>query len=299
MKNKNYRLELVQARLIKRMPGLRASPTAIGKARGFAKERGCCKPVVLSDSQGCLTLLCGAATYEACLNEKVAKIPAIIVHTEGEADDLLFALQSAGLDEPPDAVGVSAAIVQLVDKHNIPRKHIADALGKSPAWLNRMESLCRKLNATVQEMVAQGRVPPRTAQEISRLPDDVQVQFAVSAANEFLSKQNVAYLVNRYLNEGACAEERGRIIFTPALALPNEYKKRGRHTDNSSSARLSRAIARCMDDASYLHGLLDRIDTGEAAIRMQDVVTLAGALTGLHRKLVVVFYPGKGGGCDD
>jgi len=290
------RLELVAAQRIKRMPGLNLGATQEGvkKAKEISKERGYYKPVVLSDSQGCMTLLAGAATFEACLEDKATQVPAVIVQTGGAADDLMFALQSAGLDEPPNAVAVSATIVQLVDTHGVPRKHIAEVLGKSPAWINRMEALSRRLNASVQKMVAEGQVPPRCAQEISRLPDNVQAPFAVSSVNEFLSKENVTYLVNRYLSEDASAEERDRIVRQPKLALPNESKKRGRASrDDSGSARLSRAIARCLDDASYLFGLLDRLDIGETAVRMPDIIMLADNLAALCQQLQVVFALGK------
>jgi len=293
---KDCRLELVPARMIKRMPGLQIDATqkGIGKVKDFAKERGYCKPVILSESNSCMTLLAGAATYEACLEEKETKIPAVIVKTNGDADNLMFALQSAGLNEAPNAIAIGAAIVQLIDSFQIPRKHITGVLGKSPAWLNKMESLSRKLNSEVQKMVALGQVPSRTAQEIARLPDDVQMPFAVSASQEFLSKENVTYLVNRYLNEGTGAEERDRIIHTPKLAIPNEGKRRTRMCrDDSDSARLAWAIARCLDAAAYLFRLLNTIKMEDAAIRITDISALDGSLIALHERLQAVFLPGE------
>ena len=294
--NNNCRMELVPVRLIKRMPGLETgvSKRGVGKARDFAKKRGFCKPVVLSDSGGCMTLIAGAATFEACLEEKETKLPAVIVRTEGGADNLMFALQSAQLGETLDAVAVGCAIVQLVDTYGVTRKYIAQTLGKSPAWINGMENLSRKLNATVRGMVAAGHITSRTAQEIARLPDDVQTQFAVCASNELLSKENVVYLVNRYLNEDAGAEERDRIIRTPKLALPYDLKRRGRHgLDSSVSARLSRAMARCFDDAAYISNILDRVDIGDVAIHAPDAIALIDALAALHLRLCVFFHPGE------
>jgi ParB-like chromosome segregation protein Spo0J len=297
------RLELVAAKLIKRMPGLNlgVSQKKVGKARDFSRERGYYRPIVLSESQGCMALLAGAVTYEACLKDKAAKIPAVIVRTDSEADGLMFALQSADLDEPPGAIAVSAAIVQLIDTHGVARKQIAKALGKSPAWINRMENLSRKLNGAVQKMVAEGQISSRAAQEISRLPDDAQTPFAIAAANEFLSKENVTYLINRYLNKDTGAEERDRIIRTPKRVLPNESKRRGRiGIDCSDSARLTRAIARCLDDGSYLSALLDRIDVGEVAVRNSDIEALSDSLASLRQKVQSTFYPGKNkGGADD
>ena len=298
--DKGCRLELVPARIIKRMPGLQIGATkkGIGKIKDFAKTRGYCRPVVLSDSNGCMTLLAGAATYEACLEGKETKIPAVIVQTAGDADNLMFALQAAQLNEAPNAIAISAAIVQLIDSFQITRKNISEVLGKSPAWVNRMESLSRQLNSEVQGMVAQGQISSRSAQEIARLPSDVQMPFAVSASQEFLSKENVAYLVNRYLNEDISTEERDRIINTPKLTLPNEKKSRS-CKDNSDSARLARAIAHCLDDAVYLSRLLDKIELENTAIRMTDVISLAGNLASLHRRLWSIIYPGKNDHLDE
>jgi len=294
--NENCRLELVSARRIKRMPGLNlgVSQKSIGKVKDFARMRGYCNPVVLSDSEGCMTLLAGAATFEACLEEKEPKLPAVIVRTESEADNLMFALQSAELNETPNAVALGTAVVRLIDYHGLTRKYITETLGKSPAWVSRMENLSRKLNGAVQKMVTQGQVPPRSAQEIARLPDGVQTAFAVSASNEFLSKEDIVYLVNRYLNEDTGTEERDRIMNTPKLALPNELKKRSKMgIDKSDSARLSRAIARCLDDTSYLSNLLDNIDISRTAVHMSDIMALTDNLATLHTRLQSVFYPGK------
>ena len=278
------------------MPGLvpGASKRGVGTARDFAKRRGFCRPVVLADSDGCMTLLSGAATFEACLEEKAAKLPAVIVRTEGGADNLMFTLQSAGLNETIDAVAIGNAIVQLIDTYGITRKYIAQTLGKSPAWINKMENLDRKLNLLVKKMVAEGGVSSRAAQEIARLPDNVQAPFAVSVSSELLGKDNIAYLVNRYLNEDTGAEERDRIIRTPKVALPNEMKCRCRRgKDNSVNSRLSRAMARCIDEASYISNLLNSLDIGEMAIRATDVAALIEALDILHIRLCNVFYPGK------
>jgi len=291
--NGNCRLELVSTRRIKRMSGLQIGVTreVVVRVRDFVKKRGYCKPVFLSDSAGSMTLLAGAATFEVCLEEKERKIPAVIVQTAGEADDLMFALQSAELNETLSAIAAGAAIVRLIDLHSVPRKHIIQALGKSPAWLNRMESLSRKLGSEVQRLVAEGQVSVRSAQEIARLPGDVQTAFAISVSNNFLTKENVMYLVNRYLDEDIGSDERSRIINNPKMALPNTLKHRSK--DNSISGRLSRAIAGCLDRNTYLSNILASIDISDAAIRITDIKALLDSLAALKTRLLTIFPPGE------
>ena len=294
--NAKYRLEMVSASQVKRLPGIKGNASAkeVKKAREFAEKRGCHMPVILSDEGGSMTLLSGEATYRACLEGKAAKIPAVIVQTGGGADDLMFALQSAQLGGAPDAISASAAIVQLIDRYGVPRKSIAESLGKSAAWVNRMEGLSRNLSEAVQRMVAEGQLPSRSAQEVARLPAEVQASFAASAANDFLSKDNIQALVNRYLDEGTGPEERERIVRAPWQALPGESKRRaGRARDMSDSARLSRAMAGCLDSAAALSGLLRRVDLGGAAIRHSDVEALADSLAALALRLRAIVPPGK------
>ena len=286
------RLGMVPTGRIKRMPGMKngASKHLIGKTREFAERRGCYMPVILSDAGGCMTLLSGAATFEACLEKRVQKVPAVVVQTDGGADELMFSLQSAELSAPPDAMYVSAAVIRLVDAYAVPRRTIAESLGKSQAWVSRMEGL-RRLSAAVWDMVSDGLISSRAAQEIARLPADVQAPFAVSAGNEFLSKDDIARLINRYLDGNTGAGERDRIVRTPRQALPEARRGRGpKAADQSISARMTRAMARCFDSVSFLTRLLE---CGYAAVNGQDAAALAAGLSRLMRTLC------PGGNADD
>jgi len=293
---KSYKLESINIKRIKRMPGIQidASQKKIEKIAGFTKKWGQCIPVVLSESNGCMTLLSGAAVFEANLKERISKVPAVIVETDSDADDLLFALQSASLNELPDMIGISTAIVQLIDYHGIARKHIAGSMGKSKAWLAKTESLGRKLNDRVKTMVVQGEIPARTAQEVARLPPDVQTMFAISVSNEFLNKESVVYLVNRYLNKDTCEEERSRIISTPGMALPGDKKSRGvKGRDCSDSARFSHIVGRCLDSCISLLDMFNKINVNEISIRREDASKLAEYLNELSERIRKLVYPGK------
>jgi len=280
---------------IKRIPGIKAAAakSVVGKTRAFAEEHGCYMPVILSDSGGCMTLLSGAATFEACQQKKISKVPAVVVQTNGEADELLFSLQSSELSAPPDAMYISAAVVRLIDAYEVPRRKIAVSLGKSPAWVSRMEGLSRKLSDAVRELVSDGFISSRAAQEVARLPAGIQTQFAVSAGNELLSKDDVAFLVNRFLDDNTGAEERDRIIRTPKQALPEVPRRRGMRTmDQSVCARLTRAMARCLDSVSFLSRFLDNNNIEPAFMNSSDVFALSMMLFELSGRLQKMFCPG-------
>ena len=301
MPKDGYRLDMIPIGRIKRIPGIKtaAAKSLVEKTRALAEKHGCYMPVILSDSGGCMTLLSGVATFEACQEERIPKVPAVVVQTNGEADELMFSLQSAELSAPPDAMYVSAAVVRLIDAYEVPRRKIAVSLGKSPAWVSRMEGLSRRLSDAVRMLVSDGSISSRAAQEIARLPACVQAQFAVSAGNESLSKNDVAYLVNRYLDDNTGAEERDRIIRAPKQALPEAPRRRGaRGTDQSVDARLARAMARCIDSVSFLSRFLEN-NIIEAVLNTSDAVALSTMLSALATQLQKHFFPrGKGNAND-
>jgi len=295
------RVALIPTKRIKRMPCImfNAPSKEIKKHKQLANERGCRLPVIVTDSDGCMTLLSGSAAFEASIEDGAPEVPAVIIAADSEADGLMLALRTADLNDSPNAVAVSDAIIRLVDIYGVPRKLIAETLGKTPGWLTRMESLGRRLTGAVKQMVAEGWVVPRTAQEIARLPVQVQTEFAVSVRDEFLSKDNVSYLVSRYLNEDTGEEERARIVNTPRQSLPLGEKRSGKvSADTSINARLARAAALCFDGAICLKRVLYRSDIAEAAVRATDMLVLWGELGVLREKLWEVFDLGKNAGND-
>jgi hypothetical protein len=155
-----------------------------------------------------------------------------------------------------------------------------------------MEGL-RRLSTAVWELVSDGSISSRAAQEIARLPADVQMPFAASAGNEFLNKDDITRLVNRYLDDNTSAEERDRIIRSPKQSLPEP--RRGQRTvikEQSISSRLPHAMTRCFDCTSYLLNLLNRCDTKQVAINASDAATLASTLSSLANRLQNMLCPG-------
>jgi ParB-like chromosome segregation protein Spo0J len=291
---KSCRFCMVATRQIKRIPGIKnaAAKSLVQKTRAFAEQRGFFMPVILSEAGGLMTLLSGAATFEACLEERIPKVPAIVVKTDGDSDELMFSLQSAELSAPPDAMFISAAVIRLIDAYAVSRRTIAESLGKSPAWISRMEGL-RRLSTSVWELVSDGFISSRAAQEIARLPADVQMPFAASVGNEYLNKDDIARLINRYLDDNTGAEERDRIIRSPKQSLPEPRRgQRKGNIDQSISSRLPHAMTRCFDCTSYLLNLLNCGDTKQTAINASDAATLASTLSALANQLQNMLCPG-------
>ena len=299
--NEQSRVALIPTKRIKRISCImfNAPGKQVKKHKQLANERGWRLPVIVSDSDGCMTLLSGSAAFEASIEDNAPEVPAVIIQADSEADGLMLALRTADLHDSPSAIAISDAIIRLVDIYGMPRKLIAETLGKTPGWLTRMENLGRRLAAAVKQMVADGWVAPRTAQEIARLPEQVQTEFAISVRDEYLSKDNVSYLVSRYLNEDTCEEERARIVSAPRQTLPLGEKRPSKvGAETPISARLARAAALCFDGAICLKRVLYRSDIAEAAVRASDMLALFNELGVLREKLWEVFDLGKKAGND-
>jgi hypothetical protein len=92
-------------------------------------------------------------------------------------------------------------------------------LGKSASWVSNRLSLVTRLDANVYELVKSGLLEPRSAQDIARLPADVQFTFAETAVREGLPKSAVEQLVGAYNDEGCPRAVKEQIVSNPRAAL--------------------------------------------------------------------------------
>jgi len=79
-------------------------------------------------------------------------------------------------------------------------------------------ALDQNLSVTVKGMVRDGVICPRSAEEIAKLPSEVQSDFAVNAVDCGLNKTEISQLVMRYKNASS-DDVRMEIIKTPLEAL--------------------------------------------------------------------------------
>jgi len=79
--------------------------------------------------------------------------------------------------------------------------------------------LALKLVDNVKGMVKDGVICARTAEEIARLPEDIQVSFAGKIVRDGLSKTDVGQLVSLYTREEPGSALRDAILETPQAVL--------------------------------------------------------------------------------
>lgn len=87
---------------------------------------------------------------------------------------------------------------ELCQNHLQTQSEVAFMLGRSVSWVSKRLALSDRLATSVVELVQAGQICSHTAQEIARLPGDVQQTFAGKVITEHLPKSTVERLVSTY-----------------------------------------------------------------------------------------------------
>jgi hypothetical protein len=127
--------------------------------------------------------------------------------------------------EKPGAL-CEGQLLQEAVSAGIPRSEIQIMLGKSASWVCNRLALITRLNHNVYEMVRNGLLEPRSAQEVARLPAQAQFAFAEIAVREGLPKSAIESLIAGYNDESCPDTVKTQILNDPRAALKRMTDKR-------------------------------------------------------------------------
>lgn len=258
-------------------------------------------PVVGATKDGKRLLLSGQSELAALRELDVKKMDAIEIDAVGdEGAQAKLSLLLISLQEKPGAL-CEGLLLQEAVKSGVHRTEIQAMLGKSASWVSNRLSLVTRLDSKVYEMVRSGLFESRSAEEVARLPAEVQFAFAEIAMREGLAKSAIESLVAGY-NDASCPEAvKTQILSNPRAALKRMADKRravsaGRPDRNKApsefveehikSARLQ-VIALHRELISASAHEFER--NGDALMELGK--NLLALLTAIRN-----FYPGKNGG---
>ena len=274
---------------------LHPAQAGVKKYERLIGNSGNVMPVIVSVSdKGNMTLIHGAEALEACRNRDIREVPAILAALSSPDQEMLLSLYLQTLQIPTNTIAISSLLCRLMDEHNISRRQLSGLLGKSKSWLSLMERLNRKLAIGVKQMVSDELLCTRSAEEIARLPDNIQTEFAAHAVNGFLNKDQIKGLVERYLEPDCGQEERGAIIGDPAryLASHTTDLKHG-HSLLSDGAQLIGYLRRCLGTCTSLAVFVRTIGFETILDAQCDIKILLNELASLQRTFLDFFDPGK------
>ena len=112
-----------------------------------------------------------------------------------------------------------AFIDALLTRHGVKRRELIGLLKKSKSWISKRQSLALRLSKDVKGMVKDGVICARTAEEIAKMPANVQVAFACAVVRDGLSKAKVEQLVSLYTRSENDSELRKAIVDSPLVVL--------------------------------------------------------------------------------
>ena len=260
-------------------------------------------PVIGTAEGGKRELLFGQCELTALRELGVKKMEAVEVDVKGGGGEMAkLSLLLMSLREAPGALHEGLLLQEAVNA-GVPRTEIQVLLGKSASWVSNRLSLVTRLDSGVYEMVRNGLLDPRSAQEVARLPEEKQFAFAENAIREGLPKSSIEALVAGF-NDNDCPDEvKAQILGNPREALKRMTDKRravntdnGLHGHRHKSARpneIQESVKETRTQIAILYGLLYYESPYSVTKHKKAIKELEEDLVLLLTKVSALVSPGK------
>jgi ParB-like chromosome segregation protein Spo0J len=198
---------------------LDTSEKDVEKYGRVAKAYGNVVPAIVGQSGKAYHILSGQARLEACVHHGIEEMPVIITEINEEAEQMKLALLLSTVREEGGALSEGAFIDALLTHHGVTRRELMGLLKKSKSWISKRQLLAIRLSGVVKGMVKDGVICARSAEEIAKLPEEVQVNFAGNVVRDGLSKSGVGQLVSLYTRSESDSVLRDAILDSPLTVL--------------------------------------------------------------------------------
>lgn len=276
------------------------------------REYGLINPVVVRRcAQGHYQVLSGECERMVLSRMSQATIQAVVMDSMEEPEATRLALLLTFLRQSTNALSEGLLLKELCQGGKHTQMEVAFMVGRSVSWVNKRLALAERLTASVVELVRAGQLGPHIAQEIARLPEDIQQTFATKVISEHLPKSVVERLVGIYNNPKTPFEFRQSILENPRTAsglLDKTEKLRGpkpREMDPNSLTlqRLRNALTLLFRLTGEAEGLLAGLAEKDRQILEPMLRQCSQALwrfSQLAKSRCADFSPGKNqpqGGC--
>jgi len=277
---------------------LGTSEKDIEKYGRVTKAYGNVAPAIVGQSGKAYRVLAGQASLEACAHHGVQEMPVIVADVSNEAEQMKLALLLSTVREDGCPLSEAAFIDALTTHHGVTRRELMVLLKKSKSWMSKRQSLTLRLCEDVKGMVRDGVICARTAEEIAKLPKDVQITFASHVVRDSLNKTHVGQLVSLYTREETNSALQRAILDSPldvldacpAGSYPRRKEKRGLSERVAGNAGFLIRLAKEMKE------LLAKADIQDLTLARTHLVELGMACADLNiiiGGLITKVSPGK------
>ncbi len=179
-------------------------------------------------------ILSGQCEINALREMKIKETYGILIDCKDIVEANKISLLISSLKQQPSAIAEGLLISDMVSSKNFKQKDIAHLMGKSESWVAKRISLVQKLSSPVIDMVINKHLCSRTAEEIAKLPEAVQSNFAEKTISFSLPKSKVEQLVMLYNNPSVSQDIKNIILENPQNSVNILNKKIERIKPNSN-----------------------------------------------------------------
>jgi ParB-like chromosome segregation protein Spo0J len=241
---------------------LTTSEKDVEKHGRVAKAYGNVTPAIVGQSGSVYRILAGQAWLEACAHSGIHEMPVVVAEISDSAEQMKLALLLSTVRQEGGALSEGTFIDALLKDHSVTRRELMALLKKSKSWISKRQLLALKLTDNVKGMVKDGVICSRTAEEIARLPGDVQLSFACKVARDGLSKTNVGQLVSLYTRTNPGGALRDAILESPQAVLDAYTAEpvRRRKENRSIGERIAGSCGFIIRMSTELKGLLAKAE---------------------------------------
>lgn len=253
-----------------RMLSLSITQTQKALCEKSIRQYGLLTPIVLMENpSGKLMTLTGENELEILQEMNVSKADVLITELKDRSDSCKVILLLSCLQKGLNALSEGLILHELMKTGGYTQKELAESLLKSKSWISKRLSLAQTLNKNVSEMVLSKQLCPASAQNIARLPQEVQHRFATEVYAKNITKSTVERLVAAYNSKTTPEAVKQEIINNPALAASAvnqvKFEKCAKnHTPKDIPAKFNAAIR-------LVHRLVSEIETYLSSMTDEDI----------------------------
>jgi ParB family chromosome partitioning protein len=246
-----------------RMLSLSITQTQKALCEQSIRQYGLLTPIVLMENpSGELLTLAGENELEILKEMKVAKADVLVTKLQDRKDTCKVILLLSSLQKGLNPLSEGLVLRELMQSGAHTQQELAASLLRSKSWVSKRLCLAEQLSANVAEMVLAKQLCPASAQEIARLPQGMQHQFALEVHTKAIPKSIVERLVTAYNGKSTPKAVKKEIISNPARAaetLNQVTIKRNTKAKQDIPARFDAAIRLLMrlvnETEAYLAGM--------------------------------------------
>ena len=176
-------------------------------------------PVVGDFDDGTKALIYGDCELMAMIELETDYAESMVVSLKDKSEGDKLSLMLMEMRSSPDAISQGNLINSLIGSGLYTQTEIAGLLSRSVSWVNKRLSLATRLLPEVRDMVSLRLLPPQSAQEIAKMPLEVQRDFSSKVVNSKMPKSSVEKLVSGYSNKDCPKDLKKLILDDPARAI--------------------------------------------------------------------------------